>query len=174
MKRLWLGIMLAIAAGTAAAQGAAASCAEDLHRYCAQSGNDMDCLLDHYKEVSDACYSALKRQVSSDQNAHAPAEGKSAAAEPERPCQGKPVGSACWVPGSHGQLVPGICAAPTAGLAGNCAVIDGANGPPPATPVVQGGSPRQYAAGARSGQDARECLRFDDAAKIRHCAEQFR
>jgi hypothetical protein len=42
-------------------------CKADLQKFCAQSNGNksMDCLLDHQQEVTDACYDAMKKQLSS-------------------------------------------------------------------------------------------------------------
>ena len=45
MNKLLSAILLMSLAGVAAAENAASSCAGDLHKFCAQSGSDMDCLL---------------------------------------------------------------------------------------------------------------------------------
>jgi hypothetical protein len=51
---------------SALAQSTPAECSSDTSRYCGQvSGtqNVQNCLIDHQKEVSDACYNGLKAQL---------------------------------------------------------------------------------------------------------------
>jgi hypothetical protein len=57
------------------------SCTPDVKKYCSKTNDPsktFDCLLDHQNDVTDACYTALKRQVKSGQK-DSPAADKSAA-----------------------------------------------------------------------------------------------
>lgn len=51
----------------AAAQSGASACKADVRQFCAKikpgGGRLVDCLLDHQKELSDACYDALEEQT---------------------------------------------------------------------------------------------------------------
>jgi len=60
-KLLKLGLLAAllpIAAG--AEEGGSAACRADAQQYCSSSGNKMECLVDHQKDISDGCYAFLK------------------------------------------------------------------------------------------------------------------
>jgi len=50
-------------------------CHADVEKYCSQSKGSMqqatDCLLDHQKEISDACYDTLKRRMDNQQGLNA-------------------------------------------------------------------------------------------------------
>ena len=145
MKRILCGFFVLLVAGYAGAQSSASACAGDLRKFCA-GGNDVECLLDHYQDISDGCYSALKQQMSANKNTHP--GGAAPAAVP-----------ATAGTGIAYQLAPSASAAP---------VVSAAPAVMPPLPV------RSALAGPRSGQDARECLRFDDPPKVMACAEQFR
>jgi len=61
---------VALAEGAGEGEGGKGPCRQDVQRYCAQAAGGektMDCLLDHKKEITDACYDALKTRLSSNQ-----------------------------------------------------------------------------------------------------------
>lgn len=59
--------MLALTCGVAAAQErGSGACRDDAHQYCSQAAGGKaitDCLLDHQKDISDACYDTLKQRM---------------------------------------------------------------------------------------------------------------
>ena len=75
IMRAMLWWVLACAPAAVLAEGAGEGggrgpCRQDVQRYCAQSAGGektMDCLLDHQKEITDACYDALKARLSGGQ-----------------------------------------------------------------------------------------------------------
>jgi len=65
ITRYAIGAVLALASLVAAAEGGG-PCRADVQKYCAQAqgGKQVeDCLLDHQKDVSDACYDGLKQRL---------------------------------------------------------------------------------------------------------------
>lgn len=70
----------------------AGSCRADVERFCPQAqGNPKaatDCLLDHQKDISDACYDKLKQQMSRGDGEAAPRNGGACKRDAESLCQG--------------------------------------------------------------------------------------
>jgi hypothetical protein len=61
-------------AGIAMAQKGGGACREDASKYCAQTSGGKkiaECLLDHQKDISDACYDTLKKRMDAQQSMQA-------------------------------------------------------------------------------------------------------
>ena len=64
MKVLFgLGLLALLPLAVAAEEGGTAACRTDAQQYCASAGNKMECLIDHQKDISDACYNVLKTSL---------------------------------------------------------------------------------------------------------------
>lgn len=66
MKYAALLLAAAAVCSVALAGEQAGPCRDDVRQYCAQAGGPkptMDCLLDHQKDISDACYEKLKQRM---------------------------------------------------------------------------------------------------------------
>jgi hypothetical protein len=57
----------------AQAQSTPAECGGDTGRYCSQASDVKNCLIDHQKDISDACYNGLKTQLGTASAASTPA-----------------------------------------------------------------------------------------------------
>ena len=74
MNKMIAALTLLAFAGIALAQQGDGACKEDARKYCAQTSGGkqiMECLLDHQKDISDACYDTLKKRMGAQQSVQA-------------------------------------------------------------------------------------------------------